>query len=135
MKRYPLLYKLAVALGVKNGLTGFYFIPLRINGTTWDFRYSVDRKEGVVELRFSNAERPSIERRLSLSANGEFLHGSSRQTTSSKRPGSSRIPADELFAAQAEKDLVSLAMCSPENKACRKLRKRGMLPEDRALCA
>ena len=131
MKRYSLLFKLVIALAVKNGLTGFYFIPLRIKGSTWDLRYAA-QKTGIAELVFTHSEKPRLQRHLVLDCAGTFMP---KAVDSRKRTTrSAQFPSDATFLQEAEKGLIALAACSPENKACRKLRKQGLI-EDMALCA
>ena len=131
MKRYSLLFKLAIALAVKNGLTGFYFIPLRIKGSTWDLRYAA-HKTGIAELVFTHSEKPRLQRHLVLDSVGTFMP---KTVDSRKRTTrSTQFPSDATFLQEAEKGLIALAACSPENKACRKLSRQGLI-EDMALCA
>ena len=134
MKRYSLLFKLAIALSVKNGLTGFYFIPLKIKGSTWDLRYTANRKTGIAELVFTHSEKPRLQRHLVLDSAGTFMPKAVGSMTRKRTTCSAQFPSDAAFLQEAEKGLIALAACSPENKACRKLSRQGLI-EGMALCA
>lgn len=134
MKRYSLLFKLAIALAVKNGLTGFYFIPLRIKGNTWDLRYVANQKIGIAELVFTHSEKSRLQRRLVLDSTGTFMPKDVGSIARKRTTRSPQFPSDATFLQEAEKGLIALAACSPENKACRKLSRQGLIG-NMALCA
>lgn len=135
MKKFPLLFELAIALKVKDGLNGFYFIPLKFKGKEWDFRYVVERKSATVELQFCRFEstRPAVT--LVIDSSGDLVSCVSTVRLSSSK--STALTAEEVscFLLNAQKGLAALALCSPENKACTKLYKRGLIGKDFAVRA